>query len=410
MNPHDLANPRRSPAGPNSNPRSPGAPRIMRPERARLQDCVRPTRAEIDLSKLRHNLGVLRRASRSPVWGVLKADAYGHGAKPLARTLVRAGIAGICVALLEEAIELRDAGIRTPILVMGGFYGGAWSKLLEHQLTPVLFDPAQIEALAEEVRFTGASPMSVHIKIDTGMARLGATSSQAHDLGATLLRHPEVKLEGLMTHFACADTSVESIGQQLNEFDVVTAKLTALGLEAPIRHAANSAAVFRSERSHLNMTRPGIALFGVEPAAGMAAQLKPVMKVRSEFSALREIREGNSVGYGASWTAKRTSRIGTLPIGYADGLPRSLSNRGHVLVRGKRAPIVGTVSMDMTMIDVTEIENVGMADEVVVLGEQTGPLGSDEITAREIADHSGTIAWEILTNISRRVPRFLREP
>ena len=213
-----------------------------------------------------------------------------------------------------------------------------------------------------------------------------------------------------MTHFSCADTSPESIDEQLDEFDAVTAKLRAIGLTAPVRHAANSAAVFHSERSHLDMTRPGIALFGVEPAVGMATQLKPVMKVRSEFSALREISEGDSVGYGASWTAKRTSRIGTLPIGYADGLPRSLSNRGHVLVRGKRAPIVGTVSMDMTMVDVTEIDDVAKNDEVVVLGEQSGTLGSDEITAREIADHAGTIAWEILTNISRRVPRFLREP
>jgi alanine racemase len=387
-------------------------PRVLRPQRAVPADAVRPTRAEINLANLRHNLRALQRhAGGARVWGVLKADAYGHGAKGVARTLERAGASGLCVALLEEGIELREAGIRIPILVMGGYYGRAWGELLRHELTPVVFDPGQIEALADEVRYSSSEPVRVHVKIDTGMGRLGVMPSGVGELGRSLLRHPEVKLEGLMTHFACADGgSAESVDAQLDRFDVVTAMLANMGLTPSLRHAANSAGMLRSERARLDMVRPGIALFGVSPQQGLAPELRPVMRVRSEIVALRELEPGMSVGYGATWQAKRPSRIATLPMGYADGLSRGLSNRGFVLVRGKRAPIVGVVSMDMTMIDVTDIEGVGLRDEVVVLGPQKGPLGQDVIGAGEIAAELGTIPWEVLTSVSRRVPRFYREP
>ncbi len=385
-------------------------PRVLRPQRAVPSDALRPTRAEINLANLRHNLRVLQRvAGGAEVWGVLKADGYGHGAKAVARTLERAGAKGLCVALLEEGIELREAGIRVPILVMGGYYARAWGELLRHQLTPVVFEPGHIEELADEVRYSSSEPIAVHVKIDTGMGRLGVMPKDVSRLGTSLLRHPEVRLQGLMTHFACADTG-EGIDEQLDRFDAAAASLRGLGLAAELRHAANSAAALASQRARFELIRPGIALFGVAPSKGLSTELRPVMRVRSEITSVRELAPGMSAGYGGTWRASRPSRIATVPMGYADGLSRGLSNGGSVLVRGKRAPIAGVVSMDMTMIDVTEIEGACIGDEAVLLGAQKGPQGEDSIGADEIADKLGTIPWEVLTNVSRRVPRFYREP
>jgi alanine racemase len=387
-------------------------PRVLRPQRAVPSDAVRPTRAEVNLANLRHNLRAMQRAAGgAEVWAVLKADGYGHGSKGVARTLERAGATGVCVALLEEGIELRDAGIRVPILVMGGYYGRAWGELLRHDLTPVVYDPGQIEALADEVRFTGSAPIDVHVKIDTGMARLGALPEDVPALAQALRHQPAVRLQGLMTHFARADSDdAESLDRQLDIFDDVSRVFAAAGVAPRVRHAANSAAVLKSPRAHLDFVRPGIALFGVQPIAGSAPELRPVMRVRSEVVAVRELLRGQSVGYGATWTATRKSRIATVPMGYADGLSRALSNRGHLLVRGGRAPIVGVVSMDMTMVDVTDIPGARVGDECVILGTQKGPAGTSSITADEIAEQLGTIPWEVLTAISRRVPRFYREP
>jgi alanine racemase len=387
-------------------------PRVLRPQRAVPSDAVRPTRAEVNLANLRHNLRFVQRAAGSAaVWAVLKADGYGHGAKAVARTLERAGASGICVALLEEGIELREAGIQVPILIMGGHYGRAWGELLRHDLTPVVHDPAQLEALADEVKFAGAEPLKIHVKLDTGMARLGIAPSEVTALARALQRSPEIKLEGLMTHFACADSSdPDSIQHQLDLFDQATLALQKEGIVARLRHAANSAALLKSPRSSLDVVRPGIALFGVSPSAFACPELRPVMRVRSEIVALRDLPCGSPVGYGRTFVTSRQSRIATVPVGYADGFSRALSNRGSLLVRGKRAKVVGAVSMDMTMLDVSEIDDVRVGDECVVLGAQKGPLGQDEITAEELASLLGTIPWEVLTDISRRVPRFYREP
>lgn len=385
--------------------------RILRPRRAAPADAVRPTRAEVNLAHLRHNLHLVKRAAQNArVWGVLKADGYGHGAPAVARTLERAGIDGVCVALLEEAIELREAGIRAPILVMGGYYGQAWGELLEHKLTPVVYEPSQIEGIAREVRHLGASPIGVHLKVDTGMGRLGCQPRELPELLAALQRFPEVTLDGLMTHLACADAdTLEGIDQQLSLFEEVTAMTRAAGFTPQVRHAANSAAMLRTNTAHFDIVRPGIALFGVAPRPDLAAGLRPVMRVRTEIVALRDVKPGDSVGYGWTWRATRPSRIATIPIGYADGLHRELSNVGCALVRGKRAPIVGTMSMDLTMIDVTDHPGVSLRDEAVVLGTQEGKLGKDVITADEIARLSHAISWEVLTHVSRRVPRFYRE-
>jgi alanine racemase len=346
-----------------------------------------------------------------PVWAVLKADGYGHGAKAIARTLERAGAAGVCVALIEEGIELRQAGITVPILVIGGHNSRAFGEIIDQNLTAVLHDPGQVEALAEEIRYRETGPVTVHVKLDTGMGRLGLMPRDLQQLVRAFERYPEVRLGGLMTHFACADSGdQQSMLDQRALFDEATAQLAAAGFAPTVRHAANSAATFAGPEHHLDMVRPGISLFGVSPIRGNDLELQPVMRVRTEVVATRQLDAGQTVGYGATWTAKRTSRIATIPMGYADGLSRGLSNRGHVLIQGRRAPIVGIISMDMTTVDVTDIPSVEPGEECVVLGAQRGPHGSDMITATEIADHVGTIPWEILTNISRRVPRFYREP
>lgn len=423
--------------------------RVSRPRRAAPADAVRPTRAEINLANLRHNLFAIeraldlprRRATEPParssavdagapggaggaaIWGVLKADAYGHGAPAVARTLERAGIGGLCVALLEEAIELREAGIRAPILVMGGYYGPrreGLEEIPEHDLLPVIYDRGHVEKLASVARDRDRGRLRVHLKVDSGMGRLGASGEDLDDVLEALREHrASVELEGLMTHFACADAEdLRSTREQLLAFAKLRDRIHAAGFSPRVLHAANSAAAIRVPASRFDVVRPGIALFGHAPwsgareptAAAAVADLRPVMKVRTEVVAARTLQDGERVGYGHQYVAKGTRRIATVAMGYADGLARSLSGRGEVLIRGRRAPIAGVVSMDLTSVDVTEVEGARVGDEVVFLGPQEGPLGSDTITAEEIAAHTSTISWEILTSISRRVPRFYREP
>lgn len=375
---------------------------------------MRPTRAEVNLAALRHNLRVIaKHAGRAKVWPVLKADGYGHGAPAVARTLERAGAEGFCVALLEEAVELRDAGVRAPILVMGGYYGGAYEEIVSRGLVPVVYDLSQLEGLARASRQLEL-PVSAHLKIDTGMARLGVELRSLETFAAELSRFPEVRITGLMSHLACAEAESGTDGgrftdEQVARFDEATARLARAGVTASIRHVANSAAVLQGKALY-DAVRPGVAIFGVSPLSAGVPDLRAVMRVRSEIVDIRTIDAGEPVGYGAMFRATRKSRIATLPMGYADGLSRHLSNRGHVLVRGVRAPIVGAVSMNMSMIDVTDIPGVGLRDEVTVLGAQEGPLGRDALTAEDIAAQAGSIAWEVLTSVSRRVPRFYREP
>jgi alanine racemase len=396
--------------------------RVLKPRRAAPADAVRPTRAEVNLAALRHNLRVLtRHAGRARVWPVLKADGYGHGAPAVARTLERAGAAGFCVALLEEAVELRDAGIKAPVLVMGGYQGGAYEEIAQHGVVPVVYDSAQIEGLARAARLLGRE-VEAHVKIDTGMARLGVRMADLERFAAHLNEHPEVRVTGIMTHLACADAEPGApdggfTAEQVARFEEATRRLARAGVTAPLRHVANSAALLRGD-AVFDAVRPGLAVFGVSPRSEserrpgppLSNELRAVMRVRSEIVDLRTVEPGESVGYGALFRATRQARIATIPMGYADGLSRALSNRGHVLVAGRRAPIVGAVSMDMSMIDVTDVPCAALRDEVVVLGGQEGPLGKDAISADELAAHAGTIPWEVLTSISRRVPRFYREP
>jgi alanine racemase len=397
----------------------PEIPRVFRPQRALPTDVVRPTRAVIDLDHLRHNLHVLRQLDpKKPLWAVLKADAYGHGAKAVGRTLERAGIDGICVALVEEGVELREAGVKVPILVMGGYYGDAYGELVHHELTVVLQDPGQLEALALAVKRHGQKPFQAHLKLDTGMARLGARERDWPRFAQALSDYPQVQFQGLMTHLACADGEDESaLTVPLANFERGEQLFLGYGHRPVVRHVANSAAYFRGTR--FDMARPGIALFGVSPfgrtpprslspEANLAlTRLRPVMSLVTRIVAIRDLEPGDSVGYGGTFRAARSMRVATIPLGYADGFGRSFSNLGEVLVRGVRAAVIGTVSMDMTTVDVTDVLGAALGDEVTVLGNGESSFGQcGAPTAIELAERSKTIAWEVLTNISRRVPRF----
>jgi alanine racemase len=396
--------------------------RVQRPKRAAPADAVRPTRAEVNLGHLRHNLRVLMRSleddagARPRVWGVLKADAYGHGAPAVARTLERAGIDGLAVALLEEGLELRSAGIRVPILVMGGYYGPHHRGLedaLEADLTPVLYHPEQLDQLARLARLRERGPLAFHLKVDSGMGRLGAAPVEVEPILTRIAELPEIRLDGLMSHLACADApSPEPTRAQIGRFEAVIAQAAERRLVPRHRHLANSAGAIGFSEARYDAVRPGIALFGYSPffPRGVSLDLRPVMRVKSEIVALRTLQDGDAVGYGHTYRVRGERRIATIAIGYADGLSRGLSNKGEVLVRGRRAPIAGIVSMDLTAVDVTDVPGARVGDEAVVLGPQEGPLGSDAISANELADRLGTIPWEVVTQISRRVPRFYREP
>ncbi len=396
-------------------------PRVHHPRRALPEDIVRPSRAEVHLSHLRYNLAVLRRAvGKTPLWAVLKADGYGHGAKAVARTLERAGADGVCVALVEEGVELREAGIRLPILVMGGYYGNALRELCHYRLTPVLSDREQVESLAWSLKHSNVGSIKAHVKVDTGMARLGTRFDGWPRLIESLCRHEHIELEGLMTHLANADSrDPDALEEPLRLFSQAALAFQKGGKKPHCLHMANSAATLRDRRTHFDLVRPGIALFGVHPlqelspalvhAHPLDTPLKPTMSIRSRIVSLRELKKGDKVGYGGSFVASGPCTVATVPMGYADGLSRLLSNRASVLIDGVRAPIVGTISMDMTMVDVTQLPLVQMGDDVVFLGPQKGRTREDCITTIEMAEWTDSIPWEVLTNISRRMPRFYRE-
>jgi alanine racemase len=377
---------------------------VTTPPRASPAGAVRPTRAEIDLAAIRHNVTAVREMAGTAVWGVVKADGYGHGAVPVARAMVQAGVAGLCVALVEEGLELRRAGLRAPIIVMSGTYRDGLDEAVSAGLTPVIYDGAQLEGLR---RLT--TRVSVHLKVDTGMARLGVTLRELPTFAAALRRLDHVNVVGVMTHFASADMDDPAFTTvQLARFADARAVLNAAGVRPNLVHAANSAAAFRFPEARFDFVRPGGALYGVAQFPHDGPALLPAFRLRTEIIALREVEAGAPVGYAGAYVAGHPTVVATIPVGYADGFFRRLSSEAEVLVRGERVRVVGNVSMDMATVDVTALARgpgVSVGDEVVLLGAQTGPTRADTIRAEEIAARVGTIAYEVLCAVSRRVPR-----
>ena len=368
---------------------------------------LRPTWAEIDLDALAHNLRVVRGRLDGPgVLAVVKADAYGHGAVPVARRLEREGVDGLGVALVEEGVEIRRAGVTTPVLVMGGFAPAQADLLLSHDLTAAVFHVAHVEALAAAAARRW-SPARVHVKIDTGMGHLGVPAEQLAGFADRLMTTAGVDVEGAFSHLAVAEEPGDPFtSQQIQRFLKAVATLKGRGLRPMLLHLANSAAVIDHRAAWMNLARPGLLLYGYNPVRrGALLPVRPVLALRSRIICLKEVASGSTVGYGRTWRAAGPARIATLAIGYADGLPGAAGNSGSVLIRGSRAPIVGRVSMDQTTVDVTGLPEVDLGDAATVIGAD----GEDAIGADAVAAAAGTIPWEILARIGARVPRLVHD-
>ena len=368
---------------------------------ARLLEALRPTRATIDLDRLGANFAAVQALAGRPVMAVVKADAYGHGAVPVSRRLEAAGAALLAVAYPEEGAALRDAGIRIPIVVLAGFTAGQRPVLVERGLTPVVSTPETLAAVLEGAA-VGQAPGAVHLKVDTGMSRLGFGRDAFVEAGARLLA-AGVAVEGVMTHLASADEDAGATERQLDAFEVAVEALEGRGIRPRWIHAANSAGLAFARPLH-TLVRPGLLLYGVRPRPlSPNLDVRPVMAVSSRVALVKPVAPGTPASYGGRWVASRPSRLATLPIGYADGVPRTdaMSDTGAFLVGGALAPVAGRVCMDLTLLDVTDHPEVGEGDEAVLFG--------DRPTAWDVAERAGTNAWEVLTRVGSRVPRVYHE-
>lgn len=376
----------------------------------------RPTWAEIDLDVLASNYHSIKSyvTPGLKVMAVVKADAYGHGAVECARRLEKEGADWFGVALPEEGIELRKAGISSPILCLTGFWEGQEGACIKHNLVPVITCEETAAALNRAASDAGVSA-TVHVKVDTGMGRLGFRFEEARDVAAMMANFKHLRVAGLMTHFAAADDPAcqELTINQIERFNEVVSVFRNYGIDPELKHLANSAAIYARPAAWGNMIRPGGILYGLWRDILMPTneepELKPVMTIRSRITLLKWVTQGETIGYGCTFEASRQTLVATLPIGYHDGYMRGLSNRAHVIVGGKFAPVIGRISMDLTLIDVTGLPSVELGDEVTLLGtaEQGEVEGKAlQVTAEDLARISGTLSYEVTCGLSRRVPRY----
>ena len=368
----------------------------------------RPTWVEIDLDAIRHNVAVLADlVAPAALMAVVKADAYGHGAAPVARAALDAGAHALGVALVEEGVQLRDAGIDAPILVLSEPAPDAALEVVARELTPVVYTERGIDALAKAVVDSGGAPFGVHLKVDTGMHRVGAAPEDVVNLARRIGGHHELALEGVCTHFAVADEPDRSYTrEQLERFAAVRGSLADAGIVPPVVHAANLAAAIGFPDARFDMVRIGIALYGVAPAPGIGDSLglRPALALRSRVSYVKRLRAGDTVSYGLRYELPRDATIATVPIGYADGVPRNLgATGGEVILRSRRHPIAGTVTMDQLLVDVGETP-VEVGDVVTLIGGD----GDAAVSAEEWAQRLGTIGYEVVCGIGPRVPREYR--
>lgn len=371
------------------------------------QAYLRPTWAEIHLKNFQKNLRAVsaRLASGVRSLPVLKADGYGHGARELARVAAETADVrqwGFGVSSIEEGISLREAGFKQPVLILGSLFPfDGFESALNYDLTPTLASRLAAQELSRVAsKLKRRTP--VHVKVDTGMGRIGVSPETALETIREIASQDALRLEGVYTHFAQAD-SKEETQKQLDRFKPVADAVRRI-TPRPMIHAANSAAALLSPETHFDLVRPGLALYGLSPApaADMSA-FAPVMEWKTRVVFLKKVQPGAAVSYGGTFRAKRISWLATLPVGYADGYRRGLSNKGQVLVRGARCPVVGRVTMDQIIVDVTDVPGVEVGDETVLIGAQ----GAERISAEEMAEWADTISYEIVCGVSARVPRVV---
>lgn len=366
---------------------------------------IRRTRVEVDLAAIIANARAVQGLSKADVYAVVKADGYGHGAVAVAQALTRAkAAAGFAVSLVEEGVTLREAGITAPVLVMGPSQHGGEDEMVMAGMTPVIGSPEDLDAIAA-VAQRRQRKIEAHLKVDTGMGRLGVSMERATEL-AVMAANNGVELVGLMTHFACADSDDPAdphsmTREQLAQFAQVDRAVVASGAPIRIRHAANSSGALMFPEARFDLVRTGIAIYGNGRWPDGAPHTS-AMRLVSEVAQLRTIEVGHSVGYGALWRATRESRVAVLPVGYADGLPRRATGHAEVAIRGRRVPLVGRISMDIAIADVTDVPDVTVGDPVVLLGRAAGGIS---ISVAEYADWAGLNEYEVTCGMSKRVPR-----
>ncbi|MCX5696278.1 MAG: alanine racemase [Candidatus Omnitrophica bacterium] len=362
----------------------------------------RPTWAQIDLNNLEHNFLEIKKrlAPGTKILVTVKADAYGHGLIPVSKRLVACKVDFLGVASIDEGITLRKAGIKVPILILGLILKDDILPLFEYNLSTSVCDVGLSRALNKKAALK-RKKLNVHIKVDTGMGRIGVSHYDAHKLVKNIHNLKHLRIEGLFTHFAFADLNREFTFHQIDLFNKLIRKLSKDNINIPLVHAANSIGLLDYKYSHFNMVRPGLIIYGLHPKEELKINLKPVLSLKTKVIFVKKVPAGSGISYGHDYITSRATKIATLPIGYGDGYPRNLSNKAPVLIRGKRFKICGRICMDQIMVDVGNAP-VKVGDEVVLIGSQ----GKNKITVEELAELSNTIPYEIVCGLGSRIPRI----
>jgi len=367
----------------------------------------RPTWAEIDLKAIEYNFKQVKRliGKNINIMAVVKANAYGHGTVEVATVLERSGVSYLGVATTDEAVRLRDHGVKTPTLILGSILPEEARIAVENDITLTLCSNELFEELKKISKDIGLKA-KVHIKVDTGMGRIGIWHEDALDFIKKVAEEESIILEGIYTHFSSAGRDNFFTQYQIDAFEKLLTAAEKFGIKIPLRHAANSIATVDVKKSHLNLVRPGLVIYGMYPKHTFPKliKLKPAMSLKTQIVFIKDTPPGRSISYGRTYIIQKHTKVATLPIGYADGYPRNLSNKADVLIRGRRAPLIGKVTMDQMMVDVGNIPGVRVGDEVVLIGKQ----GREEIRAEKLARLADTIAYEVICSISNRVPRVYK--
>ncbi len=366
----------------------------------------RPAWAEIDLSALTHNIVSIKNriGPHVSIIGIVKANAYGHGAYEVCKVLHGQGVEIAGIAILEEGIHLRDKGIRTPLLLLGGIFEDQIDEVIRYNLMPTVYDLGLVGVLSKKARYFKRN-VKVHVYVDTGMGSIGVKHNKAVEFVKSLMTMQNIIVDGIFTHCSSSDEKDPSYTNlQIQRFKEVLAGLEEIKLHIPLRHMANSGAIISHPEACFNAVRPGLALYGMYPSEEVSRdiRIRPVMSLKAKIIHIRDMEAGDVVGYGRTHLITKPARIATLPLGYDDGYNRLHSNQGKVIIRGIKAPIVGLVCMDQCFVDVSGIRDVSVGDEVVLYGNQ----GRETITAESVARQLNTIPYEITCNVAKRVPRI----